>query len=40
MHFNGKSGNKIDNIMVVRSLIILCSIKHHSDSPTIGNLIW
>ena len=35
------SGNKIDNIMVVRELIIFCSIKNHSDSPiAIGNLIW
>ena len=35
------SGNKIDNIMVVRSFIILCAIKHHSGSPlTIGNVIW
>ena len=31
------SGNKINNSMVVRSFIIFCSIKHHSDSPiTIG----
>ena len=35
------SGNKIDNIMVVREFIIFCVIKHHSGSPiTIGNLIW
>ena len=34
------SGNKIDTIMVVREFIILCAIKHHSNSPTIGNLIW
>ena len=34
------SGNKFDNIMVVRLFIILCVIKHHSGSPiTIGNLI-
>ena len=34
-------GNKIDNIMVVRELIIFCTIKNHSDSPiTISNLIW
>ena len=32
------SGNKIDNIMVVRSFIIFYAIKHHSCSPiTIGN---
>ena len=31
-------GNKIDNIMVVREFIILCSIEHHSDSLiAIGN---
>ena len=30
-------GNKIDHIIVVRSFIILCHIKHHSNSPiTIG----
>ena len=46
MHFNGHpahmaSGNKIDNIVVVRSFIIVCPIKHHSDYPvTLGNLIW
>ena len=35
------SGNKIDNIMVVKEFIIFCVIKHHSGSPiTIGNLIW
>ena len=35
------SGNKIDNIMVVRELIIFCTIKNHSDSPiTISDLIW
>ena len=35
------SENTIDNIMVVRELIIFCIIKNHSDSPiTIGNLIW
>ena len=34
------SGNKIDNIMGVRELIIFCTIKNHSDSPiTINNLI-
>ena len=34
-------GNKIDNIMAVRTFIIFCHIKHNSDSPiTIGNLIW
>ena len=32
------SGNKFDNIMVVREFIIFCVIKHHSGSPiTIGN---
>ena len=32
-------GNKIDNIMVVKSFIISCAIKHHSECPiTIGNL--
>ena len=35
------NGNTIDNIMVVRELIIFCTIKNHSDSPiTIGNFIW
>ena len=35
------SGNKIDDIMVVRKFIILCVNKHHSGSSfTIGNLIW
>ena len=35
------SGDKIDNIMVVREYIIFCVIKHNSGSPiTIGNLIW
>ena len=35
------SGNKMDDIMVVREFIILCVIKHHSDSSiTIGNRIW
>ena len=34
------SGNKIDNIMVVRDFIIVCVIKHHSSSLiTIGNPI-
>ena len=34
------SGNKIDNILVVREFIIFCASKHHSGSPiTIGNLI-
>ena len=34
------SGNKIDNIMVVREFIIFCVIKNHSNSPiTIGILI-
>ena len=35
------SGNKMNNIMVVREFIILCAIKHHSGfAITIGNLIW
>ena len=34
------SGNKIDNIMVVREFIIFCAIKPHPGSPiTIGKLI-
>ena len=38
---HGASGNKMDNIMVVREFITFCVIKHHSSSPmTIGNLIW
>ena len=37
---HGASGNKIDNIMIVRELKNLCAIKYHSGSPiTIGNLI-
>ena len=33
------SGNKINNIIVVRIFIIFCVIKHHAGSPiTIDNL--
>ena len=35
------SGNKMDNIMVVREFIIFFVVKHHSGSQiTKGNLIW
>ena len=35
------SGDKIENIMVVRELKMFCVIKHHSGFPiTIANLIW
>ena len=35
------SGNKFDNIMVVREFIIFCTIEYHSGSSiTSGKLIW
>ena len=44
MHYNGHppgEWKKIDNIMVTREFIIVCAIKHHSDSPiTISNLFF